>query len=141
MIQLHLHRHRIRTITCDGTLSIDGTHICDTAENTPFRAPAGTYRIVLQHSKRFGRKVPALMPLLPAPDEAHAPSAVLAIGNGIFHRNDSRILLGTYIAPGCLMRSRAPFMQLYDRINHSLRRGHDVTLLITEEGAPKSIRH
>lgn len=58
--------------------------------------------------------------------------ACLAIGNGIFNRKDGRIILGTKIVPGCLKCSRESFMQLYDRINQSMRRGHDITLTITE---------
>ncbi len=77
-----------------------------------------------RYSKEYGRKVPFLV---------EAPNVCLAIGNGAYSSFDGRILLGTYIAPGCLKLSREPFMQLYNRINASLRRGHEVTIKITED--------
>ena len=79
------------------------------------------------YSKLFHRKMPFLM---------EAPHACLAYGNGIYSNPDGRILLGTTIIPGCLKNSREPFLRLYDRINQSLRRGHEVTLIITEKSPP-----
>lgn len=121
MITIELHRHRIRNISCDGTLYIEGVHICDTTERTHLRVPPGTYRIELQYSHTFGRKVPTL-----------CPGACFAIGNGIYNKHDARILLGTYIAPGCLCLSRKSFMLLYNRINNLQRRGHEVFLEVSE---------
>lgn len=123
-MQLHLHRHRINATACDGTLSIDGIRICDTAEHAQHRPPVGTYRIVLRYSHTHGRKVPML---------AESAGVCLAIGNGIWNRTDGRILIGTYIALGCVKKSREPFMLLYNRINTALRRGHEVTIRITEK--------
>ena len=122
-MQIHLHRHHIHTVACDGTLSIDGIRFCDTAEHARHRVPVGTYRIALKHSKVHGRKMPTLV---------EAPTACLATGNGIWNSPDGRILLGTYISPGCVKQSREPFMQLYNRLNTTLRRGNDVTIRITE---------
>ena len=79
------------------------------------------------YSKQFHRKMPFLM---------EAPHAFIAFGNGIFNSPDGRILLGTTIIPGCLKNSREPFLRLYDRINQSIRRGHEVTLIITEKSPP-----
>jgi len=130
---INIHRYNIRTIACDGTLSIDDLQICNTAEHSQHRIPPGTYRIGLRYSRRLGRRVPTLSPLesISRPKrggfEGH-----LAIGNGIYTVRDSRILLGTYIAPGCLRRSRPIFRLLYDRINNAQRRGHEVLLSITE---------
>ena len=131
-MQIHLHRHRIREITCDGTITINNTPVCDTAENSQFRTPTGTYNIVLLYSKTFKRKVPTLKPLTTS-TEKEKQQAVIAIGNGIFNRNDPRIIIGTHIVPGCLKCSREPFIQLYDRINTSQRRGNSVTITISEE--------
>lgn len=128
-MKIHIHRHRIREITCDGKLSIDGVRICDTAEHSQHRVPAGAYRIVLRYNGTYGRKVPTLELVSRA---SIALPAVLAIGNGIYNRCDGRIILGEHIVPGCVKCSRPPFMQLYDRINNSQRRGHEVILTITE---------
>ena len=130
-MNIHIHRHRIGETASDGTLRIDGLRICDTAEHSQYRVPAGTYRIVLKWNRAHRRKVPTLEPLKPLPRQM--PSApCLCIGNGIYSSHDGRILLGTYIAPGCLKCSREPFMQLYHRINNSMRRGNEVFLSIKE---------
>lgn len=130
-INLHLYRHSIGGVACDGTLHINGIRICDTAENAKHRPPVGNYRIVLRHSKIHGRKVPMLQPL----DSQEMPTSTppcLTIGNGIFNRKDGRIIVGNHIVPGCLKCSRETFVLLYNRINKSQRRGHEVTLTITE---------
>lgn len=124
MLNIHLHRHRISDNACDGTISISGTRICDTAEHSQHRPSVGTYRLQLRHSKQHGRKVPVL---------AEAPNACLVHGNGIYGSSDGRILLGIRIAPGCVRHSYPHFKLLYDRINAALRRGHEVKLIITED--------
>ena len=126
-MNIFLHRHHIGESATDGRLSINGEFICDTAEHSHHRVPPGTYHIYIMYSKHFHRKMPFLQ---------EAPHACLAFGNGIYSSPDSRILLGTTIIPGCLKHSREPFLHLYDRINHSLRRGHEVTLIITEKSPP-----
>jgi hypothetical protein len=73
------------------------------------------------YSKHFRRKMPFLL---------EAPDVCLAYGNGIYNCQDARILLGTTIIPGCLKNSKEPFLLLYDRINHAIRRGHSVKLKI-----------
>lgn len=122
-MKILLRRYRVGEFACDGRLSISGEYITDTCEHSHYRVPVGTYHIQLRYSKTHGRKVPVL---------EEAPDVCLAIGNGIFSSTDGRILLGTYICPGCLKHSREPFMKLYNRINTSIRRGHEVTLTITE---------
>lgn len=126
-MQIEIHRCQIGETTCDGILKIDDIRICNTAENAKYRPPAGTYRIILRYNKAQGRKVPTLIS-----EDTSKRQAYLAIGNGIYNRHDGRIILGTYIVPGCLKCSRESFMTLYDRINNSQRRGHEVTLKITE---------
>ena len=122
-MKILLHRYRVGEFATDGSLSIGGEKICDTTEHTLYRPPAGTYTIVLKYSKAHHRKMPFL---------AEA-GVCLAPGNGIYGCTDGRILLGTSIVPGCMKHSRQPFMRLYDRINTSIRRGHQVSLTISED--------
>lgn len=126
-MKITLHRYRIGELASDGRLSIGGEKICDTAEHSRFRVQPGTYHIILRYSKQFHRKMPFL---------AEAPGVCIAFGNGAYSSTDGRILLGTHIVPGCLMHTREPFMKLYNRISTSLRRGHEVTLTITEKSPP-----
>lgn len=133
-MKIEIKRYRIRESACDGILSINGRKLCDTAENTQFMPPSGTYNIVLRSNKKQKRIVPYLL----APNneqkmtngKLHAP--FLCIGNGIYHRCDGRIIVGTHIVPGCVKRSYAPFKRLYDRINNTIRRGKSVCVTISE---------
>ena len=123
-MKITLHRRQIGELATDGKLSIGGEYVCDTCEHSSYRVPAGTYHIILSNSNLFRRKMPFLM---------EAPDACLAFGNGIYSCTDGRILLGTTIVPGCLKNSKKTFLRLYDRINQSLRRGHEVLLEIKEK--------
>lgn len=125
-MKITLHRSHIGEFATDGRLSIGGEYICDTCEHSLYRVPAGTYHIILSNSKLFRRKMPFLM---------EAPDACLAFGNGIYSCTDGRILLGTTIVPGCLKNSKKTFLRLYDRINQSLRRGHEVELKVIEDSS------
>ena len=134
MIQINLHRHCIGDTATHGTLSIEGNTLCHTTEHTLHRPPTGLYRIELHHLRSQRRKVPVLIAVNNPGRIARvgASQPYIGIGNGIYHRHDGCILVGTYVAPGCLKQGRAPFMLLYDRINKALRRGHEVMLRITE---------
>lgn len=127
MLHIHLHRRHVSKIACDGTLSINGNHVCDTAEHTKFRTKTGTYHIAICRSKKYGRKVPILV---------EKPDTCLVHGNGIYGKRDSRILIGLHLFPGCVKHSDILFMQLYNRINAALRRGHEVVITITENTTP-----
>lgn len=140
-------------MACDGRLIIDEKHVCDTVEHSFYRIAEGTYRIALHYNKELGRKVPVLIPMthahdasaastlsaapsnaqsvaLPTTPSAALPVAFLSMGNGIYNVHDSRIILGTHIIPGCVKHSYESFKLLYDRINNSIRRGNNVTLMI-----------
>ena len=58
---------------------------------------------------------------------------MLKPGNGVYHRADGSIILGTRIVPGCLSHPLQAFMPLAERIRKALSRGTVVTLKITEQ--------
>lgn len=57
---------------------------------------------------------------------------MLKPGNGVYKRTDGGIILGTYLAPGCLTHPKEAFADFYDRIRKSIERGHELTLTIVE---------
>lgn len=122
-MKILLHRHHVGEFATDGKLSIGGEKICDICEHSLYRVPEGIYHIIIRYSKQFKRKMPFLL---------EAPEVCLAYGNGIYSCTDGRILLGSTIIQGCLKHSKEPFLRLYDRINTSLRRGHEVMLEVIE---------
>ena len=55
---------------------------------------------------------------------------MLKPGNGVHHRNDGSILLGTQIIPGCLSHPLHAFEPLADRIRKAIKRNKVITLVI-----------
>ena len=55
---------------------------------------------------------------------------MLKPGNGVHHREDGSIILGTQIIPGCLMHPLQAFDPLAERIRKATSRGKEVTLFI-----------
>lgn len=55
---------------------------------------------------------------------------MLKPGNGVYNRTDGSIIVGKYLAPGCLSHPKQAFDMLYERIRKNLERGNVVTLQI-----------
>lgn len=51
-------------------------------------------------------------------------------GNGVYNRTDGAILIGRYLIPGILTKSRDVFDRLYNRIEKTLARNKEVWLII-----------
>lgn len=47
----------------DGQITIDGEHICDTAECITAALPVGNYRVALIRCHQHGRKMPVIIPM------------------------------------------------------------------------------
>lgn len=136
----------------DGILSINGEKLCDTAENAATALPEGIYLIVRHKCKQYGRFVPLitsftphLSPRIPDCTECEQLDFVcnnttmpcvchqIKIGNGIYHRADGSIIVGTRIVPGCLMHSKAPYDSLAERIRKLASRGSEIILAIRNQ--------
>lgn len=149
-IELRRYRHKTETRctepveVIDGELYIDGTKICDTAENACHCLPKGSYPLAIIKCHQHGRKMPLIMVGEP-PASGHCKKLgtvcnntnmprfcpQLCPGNGVYNRTDGAIILGTYLVPGCLIHPKDAFDSLYDRIRKSAERGHDITLVIS----------
>lgn len=140
-------RYRKKTETIDGSLTIDGLYICDTAENAQSAVLSGEYNLKIVKCKQHARKMPLLVlhrDIVPSCDscpklDCVSHNTVMPVmcpmikpGNGVYHRHDGSILLGTYIAPGCLVRPLKAFSEFYDRIRKSAERGHELSVRIVE---------
>ena len=143
-----------RTDSQSGAIYIDGIYICDTEENPRTALPAGEYRVIRHHCKQYGRFMPVVVAmsdeqqvLNPTPSCAHCrqlPEEVylnttmptvcpmLKPGNGVCHRADGSIILGTRVIPGSLKHPLKAFEPLAERIRKAISRGHEVTLVIKE---------
>ena len=146
-MNIEIRRYRIRTETIDGQLFINGsTKICDTAENALHALPAGDYKVHVCKCKRHARKMPIVClegSTLPCDRCKKLPYTgfnttmpiycpMLTAGNGVYNRNDGAILLGEYIAPGCLKHPKDNFDRVYEMIRKAAERNHQITLTIKE---------
>ena len=126
-----------------GTLSIDGTKICHTLENSNALLPAGVYPISLIKCKQYSRKMALLNPNAPCdrcpklsfvsnntPLPCYCP--MLKPGNGVHNRLDGSILIGRYNCLGSLVHPKDFFDSLFERIRKSLSRGNEILLTIND---------
>lgn len=60
----------------------------------------------------------------------HCPQ--IKAGNGIYNRKDGSIIVGKYIAPGCLSHPKEPFENLCERLRKLDGRGAEITLTIED---------
>ncbi|MBR2069941.1 MAG: hypothetical protein IJ981_00790 [Clostridia bacterium] len=128
----------------DGTLHINDQQLCDTVENAHTALPEGQYTIVRHFCKQYNR----YMPVIGEPCCAQCPQLqdedmslnttmpcvcpMLKPGNGVHHRTDGSIILGTHIIPGCLSHPNDAFTPLAERIRKAVKRNTVITLIITE---------
>ena len=130
--------------TIDGQISIYGRHICDCEENAATALPPGTYPVPLVNCHQYARKMPvvrlsSLPPCSSCPRRPFVGSntrlplvcPMLKPGNGVCQRTDGSIIVGRRAVPGCLVRPRAAFAALYERIRKTLERGKPVRLHIS----------
>lgn len=129
-----------------GKLTIDGTRVCDTLENSLSMTPSGEYEISLIKCKQYSRKMPCLNPQSPCDlckkSKNSQPSSLnftlpcycpqIKPGNGIHNRLDGSILVGKYNCLGSLIHPKDAFDSLYERIRKSIYRGNQVKLTIKE---------
>ena len=144
MMELTIKRTGKTGIAIDGTLHIDGQRICDTAENVHTALPEGQYTIVRHYCKQYNRFMPVIgepccAQCRPIPDEDMSPNTpmpcvcpMLKPGNGVHHREDGSIILGTQIVTGCLSHFKQAFMPLAERIRKAVERNKVITLKIEE---------
>lgn len=143
-------RYRKKTDTIDGQLYIEGYHICDTAENAKSAIKEGEYQISITKCKQYSRKMPVVLIKgdIPSPTPKcdcckkldfvsintslplHCP--MIKPGNGGYHRKDGSIIVGRYLAPGCITHTKEVFGYIYERLRKSAERGHQITLTIEE---------
>lgn len=119
-----INRVRIRGLTMDGSLYIDGMRICDTAENAKGALPAGTYTIRIAKSRQHARKMPKII--------ADGSSPLIIPGNGVYNLTDGSIIVGKHLVPGIVTHSKAAFDNLYERIRKNIERGQKVLLIIND---------
>lgn len=141
-MNIELRRYRFKPDTIDGQIWIDGMKVCDCAENAHHSLEPGTYQIEVAKCNKHARKMPII---LPKPDCETCPRlpyvgnntsmpckcVQLCPGNGVYNRTDGSIIVGKYLAPGCLSHPLEAFHSLYERIRKNIERGNPVYIIIS----------
>ncbi|WP_288278183.1 DUF5675 family protein [uncultured Prevotella sp.] len=134
-----------------GSLSIDGTRICSTLENSNAQVPSGEYQLSLLKCKQYARKMPCLNLLNLEPETWNLKQRCaeckrlpfvcnnttlpcwcpqIKPGNGVHKRLDGSIIVGVYNCLGSIIKPRDIFDALYERIRKSISRGNKVILCV-----------
>ena len=115
-----------------GVLAVDGAYLCDTLEDqerpvkisgaTAIRS--GIYKVDITFSNRFKRRMPLLI------------NVPLFEGVRIHSGNTAKdtegcILVGTYLTQGYIHASRVAFARLMPVLDAALKRGEELTLVIS----------
>ena len=148
-MQIIINRTEQTKSAIGGSLHINGQHICDTAENHLTALPAGKYHIIRHYCHQYQRFMPVVQRLefneercshcQPQKTEDEEVSLntimpcycpMLKPGNGVHHREDGSIILGTQIIPGCLSHPLQAFEPLTERIRKAITRGKKIILTI-----------
>lgn len=143
-MNIKLKRIRFKPDTIDGQIWIDGIKVCDCSENAHHCLPVGKYIIEVSKCNKYARKMPVVqmqegslcqacqkLPYVSNNSTMPIICPMLKPGNGVCNRTDGSIIVGKYLAPGCLSHPKQAFAMLYERIRKNLERGHEVTLSIT----------
>lgn len=56
---------------------------------------------------------------------------MITVGNGVYNRTDGAIIVGKYLAPGCLAHPKTTFDNLFERIRKNAERGNEINLIIS----------
>jgi hypothetical protein len=130
-MRLRVERKWLTAAATIGLLTVDGVNECFTLEDK-VRAekvygetaiPAGTYNVVITHSKRFKRDLPLLE------DVPNFEGVRIHPGNTAAD-TDGCLLVGTSKGPDVIFESRKAFDALYNKIKSALDAGEKVTLEI-----------
>lgn len=143
-MNIELRRIRYRPETIDGQIWIDGEKVCSSAENNKLAQAPGTYPITLVKCHQHARKMPVIqvhgcslcqeckkLPFVGSNTTMPMICPMLKPGNGVYNRTDGSIIVGKYIAPGCLSHPKQAFDALYQRIRKNIERGNPVSITIT----------
>jgi len=127
-MKMFLNRTRTRQDSTDGMLiAQNGERICDTAEYTPTRLPAGTYRVTLKNHPRKKHRAPYLQLI----DESRKVNGFIIEGNGVLAKGfGTTIIVGDHLVTGVVIRSRPYLNQIVKRLEKAFMRNQEVELII-----------
>jgi hypothetical protein len=141
-MQLKLTREQYRPDSTVGHLFVDGAFECFTLEDGirthkvhgRTAIPAGTYRVTVEDSPRFKRKLPRLH------EVPNFTGVLIHAGNTAAH-TEGCILVGQQWTPGqeAIGASRLAFEAIFPKITDAIARGESVSIAVLQENAPAEL--
>ena len=119
---IEIKRYRFTAWGVDGTLWVDGVHVCDTVEHPQKYMSAGCYNVRMIKDEKLKRYLPKL-----------SSGATIRPGNGPFALKKGSVAVGEYLMPGVVVKSSQAVASLCTRIKNQLARHAKVTLKIDGE--------
>lgn len=131
MIDLHLKRRYLMPDYTIGSLLVDGDYFCDTLEDAvrdtkiPGRTaiPAGRYRVIVNHSPRFGRELPRLL-------DVPGFEGILIHRGNTAEDTAGCILLGENREPGKVVNSGHYEIMLTQQLKEAQANGEEIWIEI-----------
>jgi hypothetical protein len=116
----------------EGSLYIDGVLFCDTLEDEErivkkaavTAIPMGKYRIIINDSVRFKRKLPLLL------NVPNFTGIRIHAGNTV-ENTEGCILVGRFARQGIIRNSRVTFDALFKKMSEAVQRDQDIWITIT----------
>ena len=84
--------------------------------------------VYMQEARAMEASLPKHAPRDPMP---FCPQ--IKAGNSAWHETDGGIIVGQYLQPGVVIKSRPMFEAIYERIRKNIKRGNEVKIIITED--------
>ncbi|MEE1386812.1 MAG: DUF5675 family protein [Prevotella sp.] len=142
-INITIRRVQSANESADSKMYISGRFVCDCSENIATALPVGSYHVVVDRCKQYGRKM-----LLVLADEDRKPCCasckrvgepsvnsrmpcvcpMIKPGNGVHLRSDGSIIVGERLVPGVLKQPVTTFNRLFARLKTAVERGARIVL-------------
>ncbi|WP_293588374.1 DUF5675 family protein [Prevotella sp.] len=144
-INITIRRVQSANESADSKMYISGRFVCDCSENVATALPVGSYHVVVDRCKQYGRKMLLVLadedckPCCASCKRVGEPSVnsrmpcvcpMIKPGNGVHLRSDGSIIVGERLVPGVLKQPVTTFNRLFARLKTAVERGAKIMLSV-----------
>lgn len=144
-INITIRRVQSANESADSKMYISGRFVCDCSEDVATALPVGSYHVVVDRCKQYGRKMLLVLadedckPCCASCKRVGEPSVnsrmpcvcpMIKPGNGVYLRSDGSIIVGERLVPGVLKQPVTTFNRLFARLKTAVERGAKIMLSV-----------
>ncbi|OXE34915.1 MAG: hypothetical protein CGW95_17050 [Phenylobacterium zucineum] len=136
-MKMEVNRFMCGAVCTIGELLVDGEHECWTLEDVmrpggekvpgETAIPDGTYKVIVNHSNRFGCDMPLLL-------EVPGFTGIRIHSGNLATQTEGCLLVGTGHTADSVTNSRLAFNTLFPKIRDAFRRGEEITITYKSGG-------